>query len=49
MNTIKALGIVLNEKINKDPDLIREAPINTPVSRLDETKATRELDLRWKP
>ena len=39
----------INEKINTDPDLIRQAPVNTPVSRLDETKANRELDLRWKP
>ena len=39
----------ISNKINSDPDLIRQAPVNTPVSRLDETKANRELDLRWKP
>ena len=39
----------INEKINTDPDSIRGAPINTPVTRLDETKANRELDLRWTP
>jgi len=39
----------INEKINTDPDLIRQAPMNTPVSRLDETKANRELDLKWTP
>ena len=39
----------INEKINTDPDSILQAPINTPVSRLDETKANRELDLKWKP
>ena len=39
----------INEKINMDPDAIRQAPISTPVGRLDETKANRELDLRWKP
>jgi glycine dehydrogenase subunit 2 len=38
----------INEKINSDPDLIRDAPTTTPVTRLDETKANRELDLRWK-
>ena len=37
----------INEKINKDPESIRKAPINTPVSRLDETKANRELNLKW--
>ena len=39
----------INEKINTDPDSIRQAPINTPVTRLDETKANRELDLKWTP
>jgi len=39
----------INEKINSDPDLIRDAPMTTPVIRLDETKAKRELDLRWTP
>ena len=37
----------INDNINVDPDLIREAPITTPVTRLDETKANRELNLRW--
>ena len=40
---------ILRQKINNDPALIRQAPVNTPVSRLDETKANRELDLRWRP
>ena len=39
----------INEKINTNPDLIRQAPIKTPVTRLDETKANRELDLKWTP
>ena len=39
----------INEKINTNPDLIRQTPINTPVTRLDETKANRELDLKWTP
>ena len=39
----------INEKINTDPDTILQAPVNTPVTRLDETKANRELDLRWTP
>ncbi|MFH2138682.1 MAG: aminomethyl-transferring glycine dehydrogenase subunit GcvPB [Candidatus Omnitrophota bacterium] len=32
----------------EDPQQLRDAPINTPVKRLDETKAARELNLRWK-
>ena len=39
----------INEKINTDPDTILQAPVNTPVNRLDETKANRELNLRWTP
>ena len=30
-----------------DPDLLHEAPRTTPVRRLDEAKAARELVLRW--
>jgi glycine dehydrogenase subunit 2 len=30
-----------------DPDLLHDAPVTTPVRRLDEAKAARELKLRW--
>lgn len=30
-----------------NPELLREAPITTPVRRLDEAKAARELRLTW--
>ncbi len=30
------------------PDLVKGAPHTTPVRRLDDVKAARELDLRWK-
>ena len=30
-----------------DPDLLHAAPVTTPVRRLDEAKAARELKLRW--
>ena len=39
----------INEKINTNPDLIRQTPIKTPVTRLNETKANRELNLKWTP
>ncbi|MDP6852554.1 MAG: aminomethyl-transferring glycine dehydrogenase subunit GcvPB [Candidatus Marinimicrobia bacterium] len=38
----------INESINTNPESIKQCPVNTPVSRLDETKANRELNLRWK-
>ena len=40
------------ERIAKEaaesPDLLHEAPLTTPVSRLDEGRAARELKLHWK-
>jgi glycine dehydrogenase subunit 2 len=32
----------------ESPDLLHEAPLTTPVSRLDEGRAARELKLHWK-
>jgi len=36
------------EEAEQDPTLLTSAPHLTKVSRLDEVKAARELDLRWK-
>ena len=30
-----------------DPDLLHEAPVTTPVRRLDEARAARDLRLTW--
>ena len=32
----------------KDPDALHRAPVSTPVGRLDETKAARDMDFAWK-
>ncbi|MDQ2991797.1 MAG: aminomethyl-transferring glycine dehydrogenase subunit GcvPB, partial [Candidatus Eremiobacteraeota bacterium] len=32
-----------------DPQAIMDAPINTVVGRVDETRAARQPDLRWHP
>ena len=37
----------IDEHIDDDLDKIISGPFNTPVSRLDETKANRELNLKW--
>ena len=37
----------IDDEINEDPALLTNAPFNTPVRRLDETKAVRELRLTW--
>jgi glycine dehydrogenase subunit 2 len=35
------------EEAESDPDLLHDAPLTTPVRRLDEAKAARELRLTW--
>ncbi len=37
------------KEAHSDPELVKTAPHTTPVGRLDEVKAARELDLTWKP
>ena len=39
--------IYLNDNISEKIDYFKEAPYHTPVRRLDETKANRELDIKW--
>jgi glycine dehydrogenase subunit 2 len=41
--------IQIAREAEESPDKITSAPHVTPVSRLDEVKAARELKLRWKP
>jgi len=36
-------------EIAKDPEIVKTAPHNAPVGRLDEVRAARQLDLRWRP
>jgi len=40
--------IKIAQECETDPEIIRSAPHVTPVGRLDEAKAAREPDLRWK-
>ena len=30
-----------------EPEFVRGAPYNTPIRRLDDVKAARDLDLAW--
>jgi glycine dehydrogenase subunit 2 len=39
--------IKIAEEAKENPEVIKSAPHVTPVSRLDETKAAREPDLKW--
>jgi glycine dehydrogenase subunit 2 len=50
--TIDALAEALNRTAREaveDPDLLRAAPVTTPVRRPDEARAARDLRIRWTP
>ena len=36
------------EEAEREPELVRSAPHKTKISRLDEVKAARQPNLRWK-
>ena len=38
----------IDREVAEDPELVRQAPHTTPVSRLDEARAARQPDLRWR-
>ena len=38
----------IDRRVQDDPEALLEAPRNTPVRRLDETRANRQLDVRWR-
>ena len=38
----------IDRLVDDDPQSLLDAPQNTPVGRLDETRANRELDVRWR-
>jgi glycine cleavage system P protein (glycine dehydrogenase) subunit 2 len=40
--------LAIAQEIKDDPDTLKNAPLLTPVSRLDETRAARHPVLRWK-
>ncbi|MSQ06166.1 MAG: glycine dehydrogenase subunit 2 [Dehalococcoidia bacterium] len=38
----------IDREITDNPDLVRQAPHSTPVTRLDEARAARQPNLRWR-
>ena len=38
----------IDREVDEDPDILRNAPHNTPLKRLDERKAALNLDVMWK-
>lgn len=45
---VEAMAAIRRE-MSEDPERLRGAPWTTPVRRLDEVRAARQLDLAWKP
>ena len=45
---IAAMGQIA-EEIRANPEVVKTAPHDAPVGRLDEVRAARQLDLRWRP
>ena len=41
--------IAISVEARQDPELVKGAPYTTPVRRLDEARAARQPDLRWRP
>jgi glycine dehydrogenase subunit 2 len=39
--------IRIAREVDENPELVKSAPQNTPVTRLDEARAARELNVRW--
>ena len=40
--------IQIAHEVDKDPDLIKNAPHTTPISRLDEARAVKQPNIRYK-
>ena len=47
-NFIEVMKTIAREA-RESPELLHEAPHNTPNTRLDEARAARHPDLRWRP
>jgi glycine dehydrogenase subunit 2 len=41
--------LAIAREAEEDPELVRSAPHDTPVSRVDEVRAARKLKVRWSP
>jgi glycine dehydrogenase subunit 2 len=52
VETLDAFAEALRKVVaeaHSDPELLRQAPHDSPVRRLDEATAARQPDLRWRP
>ncbi len=49
LDAFAAALIEIRDQAHSDPDAIKAAPVTTPVRRLDDVRAARQLDLAWRP
>jgi glycine dehydrogenase subunit 2 len=47
MDSFAEAMLKINEEGAADPQLLKDAPLTTPVKRLDEVQAARQPNLRW--
>ena len=47
LDGLAAAMVQAASEAKRDPDLLHQAPVTTPVRRLDEARAARHLKLRW--
>jgi glycine dehydrogenase subunit 2 len=40
--------IKIDKEIQENPEVVKSAPHKTPVTRLDEVKAAKDLNVRWR-
>jgi glycine dehydrogenase subunit 2 len=39
----------IRDQAHSDPQKVKDAPVTTPVRRLDDVRAARQPDLAWRP
>ncbi len=49
LDAFVAALIDIRDQAYTDPEVIKAAPISTPVRRLDDVRAVRQLDVVWRP
>lgn len=47
LDNFVAIMQTIRQEMTTEPNLLNEAPLRTPVRRIDQVKAARELDLKW--
>jgi glycine dehydrogenase subunit 2 len=49
LDAFAAAMIEIRDEAHSNPEAVKEAPVTTPVRRLDDVRAARQLDVAWQP